>query len=132
MRRTALAVILAPVLFMGVAIGQPADRVQTFEVASVRPSELNSAARGTADLIAREGVFDPQQVRFRNAQLVQIIRAAYNIADFDQISGPAWIYDERFDIVAKPPLGSTKEQSAVMLQNLLVERFKVALHHVSK
>jgi len=64
MRRTALAVILAPVLFMGVAIGQPADREQTFEVASVRPAELNSAARGTADLIAREGVFDPQQVRF--------------------------------------------------------------------
>src|SRR5579863_2703577 len=110
------------------AFGQapPAAKL-TFEVASVRP-----AAQGARpDPINREGTFDQQSVTFQGAQLIQIIRAAYSV-DFDRISGPAWLYDERYDIVANVPPGTTREQSNVMLQNLLAERFKLVLHHVSK
>jgi uncharacterized protein (TIGR03435 family) len=35
----------------------------------------------------------------------------------------------RFDITAKVPVGHTKEQFHQMQQNLLIERFKLALHH---
>jgi uncharacterized protein (TIGR03435 family) len=38
----------------------------------------------------------------------------------------------RFDFNAKVPLGATKEQFQRMLQNLLVERFKLTLHHEQK
>src|SRR5262249_55494855 len=40
--------------------------------------------------------------------------------------------DLRFDIIAKVPEGATKEQVRTMLQNLLVDRFRLALHHETK
>ncbi len=114
-------------ILAGGAFGQaPHAANLSFEVASVRPT-----APGTRPDASREGTFDQQTVTFRTAQLIQIIRAAYGV-DFDRISGPAWLYDEKYDIVAKVPPGTTKEQSNVMLQNLLAERFKMTLHHVSK
>jgi uncharacterized protein (TIGR03435 family) len=39
---------------------------------------------------------------------------------------------DRYDIVAKVPPGTTKEQLSFMLQNLLKERFKMTLHHEAK
>jgi uncharacterized protein (TIGR03435 family) len=49
-----------------------------------------------------------------------------------QISGPAWLASERYDIAAKVPAGATQEQVDVMWQNLLLERFGLRLHHESK
>jgi uncharacterized protein (TIGR03435 family) len=56
---------------------------------------------------------------------------AYDVKNY-QINGPAWLDTERYDIVAKVPPGSTKEQVNVMWQNLLAERFGVKLHHEPK
>jgi uncharacterized protein (TIGR03435 family) len=39
---------------------------------------------------------------------------------------------ERYDIVATIPDGATKEQFPMMLQNLLTERFGIALHHETR
>jgi uncharacterized protein (TIGR03435 family) len=52
---------------------------------------------------------------------------AYGIARY-QLSGPNWLDNDRFDIVAKAPAGATKEQVKLMLQNLLAERFQLTLH----
>jgi uncharacterized protein (TIGR03435 family) len=49
-----------------------------------------------------------------------------------QVSGPAWMATERYNVIAKVPEGATKEQVNVMWQNLLAERFGVVLHHESK
>ncbi|MCU1337460.1 MAG: hypothetical protein JWO19_3041 [Bryobacterales bacterium] len=56
---------------------------------------------------------------------------AYDVKAY-QLSGPAWLDTERYDVVAKVPAGATKEQVNVMWQNLLAERFGVKLHHESK
>ena len=40
--------------------------------------------------------------------------------------------NERFDVLAKMPEGATKEQVPEMLQALLAERFKLAIHHDTK
>ncbi len=45
---------------------------------------------------------------------------------FDQIQGPGWIGEEKYDIAAKVPPGATKDDLKVMLQNLLADRFKLA------
>ena len=53
----------------------------------------------------------------------------------DQIKGPAWATGNlpdggaTFDISAKIPRGATTEQVAIMLQNLLNDRFQLAVHH---
>ncbi len=50
----------------------------------------------------------------------------------NQITGPAWIRSDRYDIVAKIPSGTTKEQFTIMLRGLLADRFHLALHHETK
>jgi uncharacterized protein (TIGR03435 family) len=56
---------------------------------------------------------------------------AYRVNAF-QISGPDWMGRESFDIAAKLPEGSTKEQIPEMLQALLAERFKLAVRRETK
>jgi len=56
---------------------------------------------------------------------------AYDVQTF-QISAPGWLSTARYDIAANVPAGATKEQVNAMWQNLLKERFGVALHHESK
>jgi len=50
----------------------------------------------------------------------------------DQISGPEWLQSELYDFAMKVSPNATKEQSLLMLQNLLVDRFNLTLHHVMK
>ncbi len=45
-----------------------------------------------------------------------------------QVDGPSWLGETRFDIQAKMPDGSTKDDAPAMLQALLAERFKLAVH----
>jgi uncharacterized protein (TIGR03435 family) len=42
---------------------------------------------------------------------------------------PGSLDSARYDIVAKVPAGATKRDARVMMQNLLIERLKLKLHH---
>jgi uncharacterized protein (TIGR03435 family) len=107
--------ILAIVLAL---VGQNADAPLTFEVASVKPSQGGRAGSTSG----------PGQYAVTGFPLRAFIVNAYNLKGYEY-SGPAWMETEKYDIFAKVPPGTTKEQRAVMLQNLLVERFKIRLHH---
>jgi uncharacterized protein (TIGR03435 family) len=48
-----------------------------------------------------------------------------------QITGPDWMSTTRFDIIAKMPEGSKKEDAPKMLQSLLEDRFKLTTHRAS-
>jgi uncharacterized protein (TIGR03435 family) len=74
---------------------------------------------------------DPRLVALSRVSLQNLLSQAYRIKNF-QISGPAWLESERFDIVAKLPDGATQDQLPAMLQTLLRERFKLAFHLVRK
>jgi uncharacterized protein (TIGR03435 family) len=63
--------------------------------------------------------------------LSDLIRTAYNVKSY-QLSGPDWMGAQRFDILAKMPAGSSQDQVPEMLQALLAERFKLAIHRDSK
>ena len=65
--------------------------------------------------------------------LKELIVTAYDVKPF-QISGPDFLNDAsvRWDIVAKMPDGATPDQAPKMLQALLAERFKLALHRETK
>jgi len=77
------------------------------------------------------GTPDPTRYTTSNFPLKMLLARAYGVKEF-QVQGPSWLDSERFDIVAKIPPGTTKEQFNVMLQNLLIERFKITLHHETK
>ena len=48
------------------------------------------------------------------------------------MEGPSWLEGERYDVIATIPKGSNKEEVGLMMQRLLAERFKLALHRESK
>jgi len=109
-------------------LAQVPDRSLRFEVASVKRAVPQAPSVGMG---GGPGTPDPGRLTVTNMQLSSIILYAYNVRSF-QLSGPAWLDGERFDIVAKVPAGTTRKQSQVMLQNLLAERFKLVVHKESK
>lgn len=108
----------------------------SFEVASVKPS-------------VGPVVFDPMffcfagctpgerfsvvgsRVNIRFMSLHNLILTAYRIKP-NQLSGPAWMQSQKFDIEAKIPTGASKDRVPEMLQALLSERFKLAIHRDHK
>jgi len=53
--------------------------------------------------------------------------------DADKIQGgPSWLEWDHFDINARMPANTTAEDQKLMLQSLLAERFKLAVHADSK
>jgi uncharacterized protein (TIGR03435 family) len=93
------------------AVALPA---QTFESVSVKlfvPQDDDSPpARESGSIV------------YGNVSLKLLLTAAYGVRP-DQISGPAWLDSERYDIVAKPPADATKDQVPVMFQHMLSDRF---------
>ena len=74
---------------------------------------------------------DPARLHYTNVSLSDVIGQAYRV-QHHQISGPAWLDTERFDIVAKIPAGVSRDQLPQMFQALLADRFKLKLHSERK
>jgi uncharacterized protein (TIGR03435 family) len=88
---------------------------QSFESVTVKPFVPQDDYSETP---ARE----PGSMVYSNVSLKLLLAAAYSVRP-EQIDGPAWLDSDRYDIVAKPPAGATKDQVPLMLQNLLADRF---------
>ena len=73
------------------------------------------------------GANDPRLFLSENNTLFDMVARAYRIP-FYRLSAPDWTLDTRFDLMALVPEGVTKEQFPMMLQNLLVDRFKLKVH----
>ena len=109
------------------AFGQTAPGKVEFEVASVKP-----AAPTTGNVVMRRmDNPDPGMVSFSNVTLKMMIATAYNVKDY-QVTGPDWLASGGFDVKAKIPAGASKEQIPSMLQALLADRFKLALHRETR
>ena len=102
-----------------------------FEVASVKPAGgLNPKLREIMRSTWRPGMIpmdDPGRVRLENWALLDLVAAAYRVRAI-QVSGPDWLSDQGFDIEAKVPDGTPKEELNAMLQSLLEERFGLKVH----
>jgi uncharacterized protein (TIGR03435 family) len=80
--------------------------------------------------LARSGVIpmdDPGRIRLENWALLDVIAAAYSVRA-TQVLGPGWLGDQGFDIEAKVPDSTPKEELNAMLQSLLEERFGLKVH----
>jgi len=119
-------IILASYAGFGQAAESPA-----FVVASIKPAAPQTSGQFRVSMRGGPGTPDPGQLTYTNVALMNVLVNAYGVKEY-QINGPKWLSSERFDITAKIPMGATKEQFKMMLQNLLAERFKLALHHETK
>lgn len=121
----AAIVITIPIL----AQSQPRSGIK-FEVATVKQSP---PATGDS-IVINLGTVQNGKVTLTNTTLSECVRFAYGLVSEDQISGPDWIKfrEVRFDIVAQAPPNTPREQLLLMLQALLAERVKLAIHHEQK
>ncbi|HEV3198987.1 MAG TPA: TIGR03435 family protein [Bryobacteraceae bacterium] len=111
-----------------VAYGQ--SEQPAFEVASVKPAPSQSDGRRPG-MRGGPGTPDEGRIAFTNVTLINVLLRAYNVKTY-QVTGPDWLSSKRYDISAKIPSGTTKERFNLMLQNLLAERFHLALHHETR
>jgi uncharacterized protein (TIGR03435 family) len=117
---------------------QSAGKALTFDVASVKPFSPSSAGggrKGGGGGPTGPGTRDPGRIHYAAIRLKDLVINAYNVKDF-QVVGPGWLdsADEttRFTVDATMPPDTTREQLRVMLQNLLAERFKLAIHRETR
>jgi uncharacterized protein (TIGR03435 family) len=118
------------ILLLACSAGLAADGPQ-FEVASVKPSIPSPDGRIRIMNRGGPGTSDPGQITYMSITLKNLLTTAYGVKGY-QILGPGWLDTKRYDVTAKIPPDTSKEQFALMLQNLLAERFKLTLHHETK
>jgi uncharacterized protein (TIGR03435 family) len=110
---------------------------QTFDVASVRPSPPGSRPRGAIlnpfdETPPTGGLFSA------NGPLIAYIAFAYKLRDITQMMAlngklPEWAQAANtYDIEARADGAPTQDQVRLMVQSLLAERFKLAVHYETK
>jgi len=122
--------LIGVVILTAIALhGQPA-----FEVAAVKLSGPQSKMIGVL-------TYPGGRILAQNLTLSQLIQEAFNVQAFQITGGPAWIYELRYDVEAKPPADSKAAAShpsnfklpmnadeREMLQTLLAARFQLKYH----
>lgn len=92
-----------------------------FEAASIR------LAAPTEERIDIGMHIDGSLVRFNYLSVLACMRIAYEMKPY-QFIAPEWMLTDHFNIVAKIPAGTGEDQVRVMLQNLLLDRFRMTVH----
>jgi uncharacterized protein (TIGR03435 family) len=129
---TSVAITLAA----GPVTAQSPAAPAAFEVATIKPAApLDPAAMAAA---MREGrrprlgaLVEGERADYRYMSLRDLVAYAYRVQAY-QVDGPDWMAQQRFDIVATLPAGSTKEDAPAMLKQLLAERFKLTVHQATQ
>jgi uncharacterized protein (TIGR03435 family) len=105
---------------------QPATQrtQQTFDVSVIKPS--------SPDLTMMQTTWDPQRLLGRGVSLKGLIQWAYQVTDAQVAGAAGWIDSKRYDFEAKAEGSHTRDELVQMLQSLLAERFKLALHRETK
>jgi len=110
------SILLASIV--SVALGQtPAPK---FEVASVRPSQ--PGVSGTYVLC------ESGRLTVYHDTLKSLIQLAWHLRDVQLVGGPGWIESDEFYIAAKGDPAASVDQCRAMVQALLMDRFKLAVH----
>jgi uncharacterized protein (TIGR03435 family) len=102
----------------------------TFEVATVKASPPNDGGyiRGCK---GGPGTGDPVLWRCTNATITMLVLRAFDIKHY-QLTAPDWAAGMNYEISAKLPPDTTKEQFREMIRNLLLDRFKLEFHWSKK
>src|SRR5688572_5715401 len=118
--------LCATLAYVSVLRAQSPAAGQTFEVASIKPSNPNPTGPLGASpmLLPALGRLTAQNVTLR-----MLIMAAYQKQPFEIVGGPPWWNSEKFDINARAEDATqTTDQMLGLLKTLLADRFKLMVH----
>ena len=97
---------------------------QSFDVSTIKPSP--------PDVNSSQTTWDPGRLLGRGVSLKQLIKWAYEVTDAQLTGGADWTGSKQFDLEAKSEGSHSKDELLKMLQSLLAERFRLALHREMK
>jgi uncharacterized protein (TIGR03435 family) len=126
----AMALVLC---VQGTGFAQVNVKRMEFKVASVkRAAPEGTPSAGGMDANGAGSVsVTGDRASYQGITLKQLLMNAYDLNP-SQISGPAWIETERYDVVATIPPGAQKQDIPAMLQRLLADRFQISQHTEKK
>jgi uncharacterized protein (TIGR03435 family) len=122
----ALTAAALAVLPSGPAFAQSTAAPLSFEVADVKGNKSGGGRGASADFLPGG------RVNVTNAAMKELIAGAYSVGEYPVSGGPGWLDAERYDIVAKAAPTTSEDHVRKMLQTLLADRFKLAIHHGHK
>jgi len=119
--KVSVCLLLSMTSIAAYAAEQPA-----FAVASIRPS----AAPVQYEHDGRTET-TPGNLTMRDVTAATCIKWAYGVQD-SQISGPEWLQQEHFDVIAKADGPVADDRLKLMMQTLLANRFGLTFHRQSR
>jgi len=125
--------ILAVCLVFGaVLLGQGKAPV-AFDAASLKVADAGAWGPGAQKVKGGPGTGDPGRMSWGRVTLRGLVMKAFDVED-SRIVGPDWIdlIDSGYAVTVAMPSGTTRQQFQLMLQNLLIERFQIRLHHETR
>ena len=124
------ASLFATALLMTVsALGQAP---KAFDVATVKPSAPLDMGKLRAQMQAGQmpnfgAHLDGLRAEYNYMTMHDLLVYAYNVKPY-QVVAPDWMNSAHFDIAARLPEGSSKDDAPEMLKTLLIDRFKLKAH----
>jgi uncharacterized protein (TIGR03435 family) len=122
------------VFSLWISVALAAD-LPSFEVVSVKHSDPNARSSGPNVCTGGPGTSDPGMLRCTNSALSLFILQAYDVKWYQLVS-PDWVIhggsQSGYDVTAKIPPGTSKSDYLLMLQHLLADRFKLAVHRETR
>src|SRR5215831_6888466 len=109
-------------------------RNENGDVATVKSTSgrlPNGAIRIGAAPIGNPAAGSPGRLYYDRVSLKSVLLIAFSLKDMQLVS-PDWMASEYYEIDARMPVGTTTDQVKTMLQNLLVERFKMTIHRETR
>jgi uncharacterized protein (TIGR03435 family) len=120
MNRPASAGGLCVAIVAALGLGQA-----SFQVATIRPAVPDAGGSSGED--GRNGL-----LKVYNVSLRRCIRYAYGMPETQILGGPKWADDLRYDITAKTDQPLAETALLKLLQPLLADRFKLAVHRETR
>jgi uncharacterized protein (TIGR03435 family) len=109
-----------------VSVTAPAAPLPTFQLVDVHPSpHVNTPS-------IRGGMLHGDRYTTSQATMTNLIARAYNVESRNVFGGPPWLDLDRFDVVAQVPRTTSSDDVRLMLQSMLVDRFKLVAHPDTK
>src|SRR5262245_55830933 len=122
-----MSLLIALVVWFGQTAVPP-----VFEVASIKearpPSSIDNIQAGQFHLGPN---INGSRADYGFMSLADLIPYGYRVKRY-QLSGPSWMNETRWDILANIPEGQAADRAPEMMQNLLVERFKLSIHRENR
>src|SRR5215475_2603757 len=118
--------IFALIVWFGQTVVPPA-----FEVASIKEALPLSIENSQAGQFHVGMNINGSRADYGFMSLADLIPYAYRVKRH-QLSGPSWLNETRWDILANIREGQPADRAPEMMQHLLTERFKLAIHRENR